>query len=239
MWDGRVTGATIPDALKAQANGATQGHAARPSPLTDETRQEIVDFELALFSAQQYTIGIGLTDGGGSRGGAEALAGQSIVASRFNLFDSWQNSSNPYRRSAFRGQELFNTKTRTNGGGPCRNCHSAENFGTNVNGTFFSVNVSADAARRKPDQPLYTFRRISTGETIQTTDPGRALITGKWTDMNKFKVPSMRSLVSRAPYFHDGSANTLIDLVHFYETSLTFDFNAEEEQDLVAFLASL
>jgi cytochrome c peroxidase len=238
MWDGRVTGATIEDALKEQANGATQGHAARPTPLNDETRQQIVDFETALFSAQQFSVGVGLTNGGGSSGGAEALAGQSIVASRFNLFDSWQNSPLPQRQAAWRGQELFNTKLRTNGGGACRGCHSAENFGTNVNGTFFNVNVSA-VQFRKADQPLYTFRRISDGTTIQTTDPGRALITGLWTDMNRFKVPSMRGLAGRAPYFHDGSAKTLLELVRFYETSLTFDFNEQEEQDLVAFMSAL
>jgi len=237
MWDGRVTGTSIPDALANQANGATQGHAQRPTPLTDETRRAIVDFESALFSAQQVTLGIGLTDAAGSLGGAQNLASQEIVASRFNLFDSWAESSNPYRRAAYRGQELFNTRTRTTGGGPCRNCHSAENFGTNVNGTFFNVNVST--LHRQADQPLYTFRQISTGVTIQTTDPGRALITGKWSDMNKFKVPSMRSLASRSPYFHDGSAKTLLDIVHFYEESLSFAFTPSEEQDLVAFMASL
>ena len=74
MWDGRVTGATLEDALAEQANGATQGHAAAPDPLTNETRQAIVDFELALYNAQQHSFKIGRLDAADSRGGAEKLA---------------------------------------------------------------------------------------------------------------------------------------------------------------------
>ena len=238
MWDGRVTGATIPDALAEQANGATQGHAARPDPLTQETREAIVEFETALSNAQQYTWGLGSLDKGGANGSAEALVEQAFVNSRFNLFDGWQNSPIAARRAVWRGQELFNTKTRPNGGGACRGCHSAENVGTNVNGTFFNVGVS-NADRRQADQPLYTFRRLSTNETLQTTDPGRALITGRWTDMNRFKVPSIRALGARAPYFHDGGADTLQEVVALYESTLGFDFTPAEEADLVAFMSAL
>lgn len=68
---------------------------------------------------------------------------------------------------------------------------------------------------------------------------GRALITGKWADMNKFKVPSLRALGARAPYFHGGSANTLEEVVELYEESLHFAFTAAERADMVAFLAAL
>ena len=236
MWDGRVAAPTVNEALALQANGATQGHAAAPDPITEETRQAIVNFETALFNAQVVS-GAGRSDHGGANGGAEALAGQAFVAGRFNLFDAWADSDEEARRAVFRGQELFNTRGRTNlPNGTCRACHSAENVGTNKLGIFFNVGVSS---RRAPDQPLYTFKRISTGETIQTTDPGRALITGKWSDMNRFKVPSIRALGSRAPYFHDGSANTLADVVKFYESSLGFNFTDAEEADLVAFMSAL
>ena len=49
------------------------------------------------------------------------------------------------------------------------------------------------------------------GATVQVTDPGRALITGKWADIGKFKGPILRGLAGRAPYFHNGSAATLED----------------------------
>ena len=49
-------------------------------------------------------------------------------------------------------------------------------------------------ALRTADMPLYTFRNNTTGEVIKTTDPGRALITGKWKHMNVFKGPILRGL---------------------------------------------
>jgi cytochrome c peroxidase len=238
MWDGRVIAETIPAALALQSNGATQGHAARPDPIDEATRQEIVAHEVGLFNAQLVDTQLGRLDRDGARGGAEALATQAFVASRFDLFDGWANSPRPGRRAVFRGQELFNTKTRPDGGGACRGCHSAENIGTNVNGTFFNVGASA-GIRRAPDQPLYTLRRIATGEEITTTDPGRALITGLWADMDRFKTPSLRGLAARAPYFHGGSADTLEEVIAFYEESLGFDFTPAEEADLLAFLSVL
>jgi cytochrome c peroxidase len=239
MWDGRVPGATVNAALSDQANGATEGHAqaaAGQPPL--DARASIVAFETGLFNAQFVAKDAGRTDVEGARGGAEALASQAFVAGRFNLFDGWANSDNEARRAVFRGQELFNTKPRSNGGGACRGCHSAENAGSNRNGTMFNIGTS-NGSRRAPDQPLYTLRRLSTGEVITTTDPGRALITGVWTDIGRFKTPNLRALGARAPYFHGGSAKTLQEVVTFYEESLLFNFTPAEEADLVAFMAAL
>lgn len=239
MWDGRVSGATINDALADQSNGATMGHAQALEPLTADQRTQIVNFENKLFTAQVYDYQAHGLSEEGAKGTAQPLTTQEFVASRFNLFDSWQNSTNAARRAAFRGQELFNTRIRVGTtAGTCRACHSAENSGTNKNGTFFNVGQS-DGARRAPDQPLYTFTNKTTGVVITSTDPGRALVTGKFADINKFKTPSLRGLAARAPYFHGGTAKTLLEVVKFYETSLNFVFTPEEEQDLVAFMESL
>ena len=43
------------------------------------------------------------------------------------------------------------------------------------------------------------------------------MITGKWADIGKFKGPVLRALAARAPYFHNGSAVTLEDVVEFYD----------------------
>jgi cytochrome c peroxidase len=45
----------------------------------------------------------------------------------------------------------------------------------------------------------------------------RALITGLWADIGKVKGPNLRGLAARAPYFHNGSAESLSDIVTFYE----------------------
>ena len=49
----------------------------------------------------------------------------------------------------------------------------------------------------------------------------------------------MRALAARAPYFHNGIAATLEDVVRHYETHLGFVFTEHERADLVAFLKAL
>jgi cytochrome c peroxidase len=65
------------------------------------------------------------------------------------------------------------------------------------------------------------------------------MITGKWADIGKFKGPILRALAARAPYFHNGSAETLEEVVEFYETRFNIGLTAREKADLVAFLRAL
>ena len=97
----------------------------------------------------------------------------------------------------------------------------------------------ADEARRTDDLPLYTLRRKTTADVVKTTDPGRAMITGKWRDLNRFKGPILRALAARAPYFHNGAAATLREAVEFYDTRFTIGLTERDKADLVAFLRSL
>jgi cytochrome c peroxidase len=88
--------------------------------------------------------------------------------------------------------------------------------------------------------PVFTLvNKNNPKETVQTTDPGRALITGMWADIGKVKGPILRGLASRAPYFHNGSAATLDDVILFYEMRFKIGFTPQEKADLVAFLNSL
>jgi cytochrome c peroxidase len=101
-----------------------------------------------------------------------------------------------------------------------------------------------DEAERTADLPLYTLERLDsqgqvTGDLKKTTDPGRAMITGKWKDVGRFKGPVLRGLASRAPYFHNGQAATLGDAVEFYNRRFEIEFTEEEKADLVAFLRAL
>ena len=72
-----------------------------------------------------------------------------------------------------------------------------------------------------------------------TTDPGRAMVTGKCADIGKVKVPGMRGLAARAPYFHNGTANTLMDVVNFYDQRFNMLLTDEQKADLVAFMNAL
>jgi cytochrome c peroxidase len=77
------------------------------------------------------------------------------------------------------------------------------------------------------------------GRTLQTTDPGWALVTGRCVDVGRFKVPTLRGLAGRAPYFHNGSAATLEDVVESYDRRFEIRFSLAERHDLVAFLRAL
>ena len=86
---------------------------------------------------------------------------------------------------------------------------------------------------------MYTFRNRTTGDIRELTDAGRGNITGLWLDLGKFKTPTLRALAARAPYFHNGMAPTLTDVVLHYEKQLGFVFTDQERADLVAFLNAL
>jgi cytochrome c peroxidase len=74
---------------------------------------------------------------------------------------------------------------------------------------------------------------------IDTIDPGRAMQTGKWSDIGRFKVPSLRGLESRSPYFHDGSAQEVEEVVRFYDQRFRMALTPQELADRSAFLRAL
>ncbi|MBX3616372.1 cytochrome-c peroxidase [Nitrosomonas sp.] len=69
---------------------------------------------------------------------------------------------------------------------------------------------------------------------------GRKAVTGKDTDLNVFKVPTLRNIELTYPYFHDGAATTLEDAVKIMgKVQLDRDFNKKEIDSIVAFLKTL
>ena len=174
----------------------------------------------------------------------------------FTLFRGWTDADSPHRQAIARGEAIFNTRQfvidnvlglnarpedpvrRPIQNGTCTICHDTPNVGNHSVPLALNIGV-ADASRRSADLPLYTLHRRATGETVQTTDPGRAMVTGKWNDIGKFKGPVLRALAARPPYFHDGSAATLADVIRFYDTRFQVRFTQQEKADLFAFLLSL
>ena len=98
--------------------------------------------------------------------------------------------------------------------GFCGTCHDAPNVGDHSVPAPLDIGLTT-SARRTPDLPLITLRNNMTDAIVRTSDPGRALITGSWADIGKFKGPILRGLAARAPYFHNGSAATLMEVVRF------------------------
>jgi cytochrome c peroxidase len=122
--------------------------------------------------------------------------------------------------AAKRGLEIFQ---RT---GECSECHKGFNF---TDEKFASLGIGPD-------------------ET--PADLGLAGITGKRRDDGKFKVPTLREVVSTGPYMHDGRFRTLDDVLEFYRKGGTpgphldsriapFFLDAPAKANLMAFLQSL
>jgi cytochrome c peroxidase len=230
MWDGREP------SLASQALSATLGHAQAVAPPSRDVVDRIITQEDAAYFAQQTSNAAGDLSSDGALGGPDRLADEPARVGLFHLFDAWTSSTNAARSSIARGEDLFNHRTFDSNGTTCATCHDVSNIGTSSSGLFFDVGTSDSNAS---DLPHYTFTNPSTGEMRTVTDPGRALVTGKWSDMGRFKVPGLRGLAGRPPYFHDGSAATLSDVVEHFNALFSIHLTNDEKNDLLAFLAAL
>jgi len=143
--------------------------------------------------------------------------------------------------------------------GHCTTCHDTPNvgnhsmplpldIGTGHDLTHESDPLIANAVSQlgSPDLPVFQitgcpnpFDPTATNYVIYTTDPGKALLTGKCSDVNRLKGPILRGLAARAPYFHNGAAQDLSQLLDFYNQRFQMNLTSEEKSDLTAFLNSL
>jgi cytochrome c peroxidase len=136
-------------------------------------------------------------------------------------------------------------------GSSCSSCHNQ----TSAGGDSFPVaqhdiGIGGDLVNFNgpaPSTDLPIFQITCTGGTstafngsvVTTNDPGMALITGKCSDIGRFSVAPLRALASHPPYFSNGSAATLNDVVDFYNKRFSIGLSAQDQLDLVNFLNSL
>lgn len=108
-----------------------------------------------------------------------------------------------------------------------------------------------------PKQGSTNLGQVCTPEapcTVVVDDPGAALISGSCDDIGAFVTPALRGIGARPPFFHDGSAPTLADVVNFYNhrfymcmpttsggtcTPGTGHLSSQQTEDLVNFLSAL
>ena len=64
-------------------------------------------------------------------------------------------------------------------------------------------------------------------------------MTGQCADVGRGKGPILRGLAARAPYFHNGAAADLNQLVNFYNLRFRMNLTDKQKHDLIAFLNSL
>jgi hypothetical protein len=137
--------------------------------------------------------------------------------------------------------------------GTCGTCHDTPNVGNHSFPTPLNIGTG-DPSPGNPSQnlgdldigylPMITVCQTdATGQLTSncktTSDLGQGLIDGNFDHIGKIKGPVLRGLSARAPYFHNGSAQTLLDVVRFYEHRFGLVLTPGQESDLVAFLSSL
>jgi hypothetical protein len=264
MWDGREPSFEhqAVDATLGHAEGKSPG----PS---DEQQAEIVAFEKGIFTAQIFDSKAHELNAAHATGGPVALSQQlskfsvgvndpfkaGFDPNIFDLYKPWldlpdANGEAQDRESVARGEEVFNTKSfKINGVPPipdntvgfCGTCHDSPNVGNHS----VKLPINIGIANVDPPPPaldisgLPVFTLQCGGNTYVVTDPGRALISGNCDDIGKFKGPILRGLAARAPYFHNGSAATLLDVVNFYNQRFGIGFTDQQKKDLVNFLKTL
>jgi hypothetical protein len=138
----------------------------------------------------------------------------------------------------------------------CATCHGMHMMGMDVaNGWMDIGTTNLPWAReeplnpwndRKPSLPLFKITckpgvapHPFLGRVIYTQDPGRALISGKCNDVGTIVMQQLRGLAARAPYFSNGSASSLRDVVDFYDRRFNIGYTEQEREDLVNFLGAL
>jgi cytochrome c peroxidase len=255
MWDGRE-----PD-LATQAKDAATVHMLPSTPPTGAQIQQILSLETALFTAQTSDSLAGNLTLQGANGGPDFLttlpftagmnSGSAFDPNVFTLYTNWANATGTNaaaQQSVARGEALFNTfPIRITGVagfndvqgqaqifGTCSTCHNTPNVGGDS--VFETMNIGTGAPQA--GLPSYTIQ-CNDNTTVVTTDPGRAMVTGKCIDIGKFKIPGIRGLAARAPYFHSGTAPTLLDVVNFYDQRFSMLLSDDEKADLVAFMNAL
>jgi cytochrome c peroxidase len=153
---------------------------------------------------------------------ARAIAAyERTVVSGNSPYDRYQaGDKDALSVSAVRGMELFNGKAN------CVRCHAGFNF---TDETYQNLGVGMD--KPKPDL-------------------GRYEITKNDVDKGAFKTPTLRDVVLTAPYMHDGSEQTLMEVIEFYDRGgiknpnlskeiKPLGLSMQEKLDLVAFLEAL
>ncbi len=191
--------------------------------------------------------------------------GTPFTSQIFDLYRPWLGvMAGDYvaqRQSIARGEEVFNNTNINITGvsglnddlnlpsipGFCGTCHDTPNVGNHSVKAPLDIGVPDAGAKTPPvldisGLPVFTLTCTAgplAGQTYTVTDPGRALISGQCKDIGRLKGPILRGLAGRAPYFHNGSAATLLDVVNFYDQRFGIGFTAQQKQDLVNFLNSL
>jgi cytochrome c peroxidase len=245
MADGREA------SLRTQAITAAKVHEQMTGVPSEEQLARILEFEKQIFVAQSADVRGGLLGEitGPAFLGPESLsegrAGSPLGVAGTISASGWiprpgvsvEGIQKDFRESVARGSEVFLHKAFKTGAlasGTCGTCHN-EHAAVQAMEIGTTNRAPAEALR---DLPLFKVTCAS-GRVIHTQDPGRGLITGKCADVGAIVPQQLRGLAARPPYFANGTAATLREVVDFYDRRYSIGYTEREKQDLVNFLKSM
>ncbi len=156
--------------------------------------------------------------------------------------------------AARRGLEIYRDKGR------CQDCHRiGESSATFIDNDFHNLGVAFKNIQDRMMEVAARFRRAKQegkdiDETVLTqsdaSELGRFAVTMRPSDIGRFKTPTLRNIAVTAPYMHDGSQKTLMEVIEFYNKGgednpfldggiRPLNLTEQEMKDLVAFLETL
>ncbi len=248
FWDGRVNTLEEQAALPI-VNSVEMGH-----PNLDAAVAQIATVEEY---QQAFRVVFGRPPNGADLVRAIASYERTLLSfdSPFDHFIA--GDKNAIDESAKRGWELFNNQAR------CNKCHALTDTTRDVtnliDNDFHNIGVLIVQHKVVP-LARQAEELIKTGDTpaidqaaIQTdmSALGRFLVTKKEPDIASFKTPNIRNVLVTGPYFHDGSQETLWDVVDHYNKGAGLQdpyldqdiqplaLTESDIDDLVAFMAAL
>ncbi len=244
FWDGRA------DSLEAQIRAPL----INPDEMGNTSPEQAVEriAHIPAYAAQFQRV-FGAPVNADSLSKAIAAYERTLVSANSRLDRFLAGDRKALSDRAQLGFNLFRTKGR------CTICHNLnQSFPFLTDGNYRNTGVAANFADFEALSRLATALSLeSSSVTISALveqkgkdELGRFLVTGNALDIGAFRTPSLRNIELTAPYFHDGSAATLADVVRYYVRGgnanpgrdwelQPVDLSESEQQDLIEFLKSL
>ena len=174
---------------------------------------------------------------------------QRTLISGNSLFDRWLQGKAVFTPAQERGKDLFFGERAE-----CFHCHGGFNFN----------DQAVHAGSRIVETPFHNTGLYNLDGKGALPEPNRGVfeLTARPADMGLFRAPSLRNVEVTGPYFHDGSATTLAEVVGIYAAGgrhitsgpyagdgrasplrsdliTRIDLSAQDQADLVEFLKTL
>jgi cytochrome c peroxidase len=245
FWDGRA------DTLEAQAIQPL----INPDEMGNESYAAVVEM---LQSTPEYAKQFAEVFGGPVTidrvGRAIAAYERTLVAGNAPFDRFLAGDRTAMSDAAQRGLFVFRTRAS------CTRCHTinpAFPFLTDQNYRNTGVAAGNPDFAALTSRAMALARQAASGPALEAlgkqagaSELGRFLMTGNSLDIAAFRTPSLRNVELTAPYFHDGSAATLADVVRFYVSGgnenpfrdwelQPLTLSEGEQGDLIEFLKAL